>query len=909
MAGSPPTTQSQHSASRPVFPRGTAADAAAVVPPELPTGLSFPICRADGQAFASLSDIEPLLASESSGHFVLGANHSWHGGIHFSDRSVPQHRHEQPLRCMMDGTVVAYRLNRTYPSQRWMGQSLAYSTGFCLIRHDYCSARRDPAGEGSSEGECNRLRFYSLYLHLADYQSYQPTVTTARIVRLKQRLYVRQAEDVQQRLGKLGADSEITLLDEPSTSLVIVESTPSGPRERTLRFIKGRVSRKASGSQRQVGLHQEVWVADCEEYVEHLVCHQENGGRHSPGYWASQVAARLRNPYPIYRSAEALQRDDESPEGRLQVGSRLQFNRLELREISREGRRMQIALCTLHEGISGSRAEPVTGQVWVEISDQTLIQQPLPPEQFEQIVECQIPIRAGEAIGFLGRYQTPAEPLALGHHTDEYRVHIELFSDETETVLRDFLGNPAGLTQGASFVRLRGDEQLFDRQQQVGSCQFSERAQCPDPDQWVAIRRREQDAQGSHWCELATVRSGFASLNQVYVREQEISPISQFDLARLGFAVVDGGEHGHGIVLQASEVPGLFTNVWQQLDGNQDGMVDAAEIAAALRDERHREQLQKCIIHHPSEWSLAWQQQVKGHLQQLKSQAVGRGREGEPSRQALELEEQRLAELVMERFPTPLFFFHPLVMINQLMPVITQSLLVVLEMLSVLVPGIERRDCSLLLRYLNQYMQAYEINTPLRVCHFLAQVAHESKFQPRAENLNYSPQRMREIYGCRGGPSQYDETRDDCRQGRISARNGLWSNSDYYARNPEHLGSLVYANRMDNENESTGDGYKYRGRGLIQLTGKRNYRKFTNDHNHRYPERMMDFLQEPELVSSDLEFAVESACFYWGLYRINDAADRDDIDAVTTIINNGRNGMEDRRSKLSAIKRHLNIGE
>lgn len=71
----------------------------------------------------------------------------------------------------------------------------------------------------------------------------------------------------------------------------------------------------------------------------------------------------------------------------------------------------------------------------------------------------------------------------------------------------------------------------------------------------------------------------------------------------------------------------------------------------------------------------------------------------------------------------------------------------------------------------------------------------------------------------------------------------------------------------------------------------------------------MDFLQEPELVSSDLEFAVESACFYWGLYRINDAADRDDIDAVTTIINNGRNGMEDRRSKLSAIKRHLNIGE
>ena len=427
----------------------------------------------------------------------------------------------------------------------------------------------------------------------------------------------------------------------------------------------GRPSTKPA---RRVGERPSYFGFD-QQGLEHQVRQLESGGRLIPGYWSSQVAARLRNPYPIYRSVQALQRDD-SPEGRLQVGSRLQFNRLELCEVSSEGRQIQIAPCTLLEGISGSRAEPVTGQVWVVINEQTLVQQPLPPQQFEQIVECQIPIRAGEAIGFLGRYQTPAEPLALGHYTDEHRVHIELFSDESEAVLRDFLDNRAGLTQGASFVRLRGDEQLFDKQQQAGICQFSERAQCPDPDQWVAIRRREQDEQGSCWCELATVRSGFASLNQVYVREQEISPISQFDLARLGFSVVDGGADGNGVVLQASEVPSLFSNLWQQLDRNQDGQVDAAEIEAALRDVKHREQLKKCIIKHPSEWSPTWQQQVRGYLQQLKSQAVGRGREGEPLLQALELEEQRLTELVLERFPTPLFFFHPLVMINQLMPVI-----------------------------------------------------------------------------------------------------------------------------------------------------------------------------------------------------------------------------------------------
>ena len=878
--------------------------------------LSFPVCRGDGQPFTTLAELEAVIASEPAGQFVLGANRSWHGGIHLSERSVPHHKEKYPLRCMMDGTVVAYRLNRSYPRQEWRGNSLAYSTGFCLIRHDYCSASRHSgsthtatpsAGDGDAAGDCNRLRFYSLYMHLADYQSYQPTVANERIVRLKQRLYVREGEDLQRRLGKLGADSIITLLDAPSTSLVIVESTSSGPRERTLRFIKGRVSQKARGSQRRVGLHQEVWVADCDEYVEHQEISQQVGGRAMPAYWSSRVVATLRNPSAIYRTAQALQSDD-SLEGRLQVGSRVQFDRLVQRQILLAGRPTMIAPCRVLEGVSGSSTEPVTGLVWLTINDHLLEQQPLPPEQFDQIVECQIPIRAGEAIGFLGRHQAPAEPLALGHYSDEYRVHIELFSDDQEEALLHLLGNQAGLTHGASFVRLRGDELLFDKRQQDSGCQFSERGQCPDPDQLVAIRKRELDGQGVSWCELDTVRSGFASLHDVYVREQEVSPISQFDLARLGFAIVDGGFDGGEIVLQPSATPTLFANICQQLDRNQDGSVGAAEVAAALRDPAHREQLHKCIIKHPSEWSPAWRQQVAGHLQRLKQQALTRGAAGDPLQQALVLEEQRLSQLALDHFTAPLYFFHPLMLINQLMPVVSQSVLVVLEMLSVLVPGIERHDCSLLLRYLNEYMQAYEINTPLRICHFLAQVAHESKFQPRAENLNYSPRRMREIYGCRRGPSQYDASQDDCRQGRLSTRNGLWSNSDSYAHNPEHLGNLVYSNRMGNGAESSGNGYKFRGRGLIQLTGMENYTAFTTDHNRRFSSNPKDFIEEPDLLATDLEIAVESACFYWVHYQINAAADRDDIEAATTIINNGLNGIDDRRRKLSTIKRYLNIG-
>ena len=69
-----------------------------------------------------------------------------------------------------------------------------------------------------------------------------------------------------------------------------------------------------------------------------------------------------------------------------------------------------------------------------------------------------------------------------------------------------------------------------------------------------------------------------------------------------------------------------------------------------------------------------------------------------------------------------------------------------------------------------------------------------------------------------------------------------------------------------------------------------------------------NFLEEPDLLATDLEVAVESACFYWVHYRVNTAADRDDIESVTSIINGGRNGIGDRTRKLIVIKRYMNIG-
>lgn len=874
------------------------------------TRLSFPVCRADGQPFADLAEIEALLSAEQQGQFILGSNRSWHGGIHITAATMPQHRAQQPLRCMMDGTVIAYRLNRNYPTVDLHGKPLAFSNGFCLIRHDYCSPPAEAASPASSaapgatDGRAlhtnpaaarNRLRLYSLYMHLADYQHYQPVVTQERILTLLRTIHVRRGNDIQRRLGQLAAGSTIRLLDTPSTSLQISEQG----RLRTLRFLKGLVTYKAAGSQERVALQAEVWVADCEEYVRHSQQPCATGGAPQPAYWNCRVKARLLNTYPIYRTQEDLLAE-RALEGRLQVGSSLQFQRHDLQSRMVGGVRKQLVPCELLSGVSGSSLAPVTGTVWVVVDDHLLAQEPGPPSVFEELVRCEVPIAAGDGVGFLGLQQTPIAPLALGTYRDDYRAHIELFSDEEAAAIQRLLQNEAGVEAGQSLLYLQGAEALFDRVQQGAALHFTDRGQCPDPDQLLPIQAQIPDADGQIWCELKGVRSGFTALSQVYVRAQDVQPIRQLDLARQGFCLIQARAASREIVLAGEQIPAPFRAIYQELDRNQDGELSADEIAAALQHPDHRAKLHKLIVQHPSEWGAEHQQQVSRYLQQLMAQSPE-----QEARDLLALELERLKALGIATIASPVYLFHPLQLLARLAVVTQQAALVVLEMLLLLCPELRNRDCTPLLGYLNLYMPQYQIDTPLRICHFLSQVAHESAFQPRAEGLYYRPVQMRKTYGCIGGSENYQPAIDDCRRGRKPQRVGLWDQEERYARHPEALANLVYAERMDNGNEASGDGFKFRGRGLIQLTGRSNYTLFTSKHNELFPDDPQDFVQHPDLLIQNLKYAVESACFYWQHYEINDPADRDDITAVTTIVNGGGNGIADRRNKLRAIKQRF----
>jgi putative chitinase len=168
-------------------------------------------------------------------------------------------------------------------------------------------------------------------------------------------------------------------------------------------------------------------------------------------------------------------------------------------------------------------------------------------------------------------------------------------------------------------------------------------------------------------------------------------------------------------------------------------------------------------------------------------------------------------------------------------------------------------------------MEFYKL-TPVRAAHFFAQTSHETGgFKAFSENLNYSAQGLQGIFG-KYFPGNLEES---------------------YARNPEKIANRVYASRMGNGDEKSGDGWKFRGRGALQLTGKDNYSAFAK------------YLNKPEIMTNPDSvatiYAFESAMFFfdknklWSIcdQGINDAA----ILALTKRINGGTHGLEDRNQK------------
>jgi predicted chitinase len=197
------------------------------------------------------------------------------------------------------------------------------------------------------------------------------------------------------------------------------------------------------------------------------------------------------------------------------------------------------------------------------------------------------------------------------------------------------------------------------------------------------------------------------------------------------------------------------------------------------------------------------------------------------------------------------------------------------------VPSVSSTNLPSFVKTFNEYAEKFGINTPLRVVHFLAQVFHESdNLRRREENLNYSADGLLKVF------PKYFKSRTEALA---------------YAHKPQAIANRVYASRMGNGNEASGDGWRFKGRGYIGTTGRDNYKAYANSEFCKG-----DLMAHPEWLAQ-APGDLKSALFFWYKNGLNALADKDDVNAVTKRVNGGYNGLANRGYLLRRFRKEFGV--
>lgn len=196
------------------------------------------------------------------------------------------------------------------------------------------------------------------------------------------------------------------------------------------------------------------------------------------------------------------------------------------------------------------------------------------------------------------------------------------------------------------------------------------------------------------------------------------------------------------------------------------------------------------------------------------------------------------------------------------------------------VPGVSNVNLPNFVKTFNEWAEKFGISTPLRVVHYLAQVFHESgNLRSREENLNYSADGLLRVF-----PKYFNAAM-----------------AKQYAHKPQMIANHVYANRMGNGSEASGDGWRFKGRGYIGTTGRDNYKAYADS-----PYCVGDLMAHPEWLAQN-PGDQKSAMYFWFKNGLNALADKDDVKAVTKRINGGYNGLENRMYLYRKFKKEFGL--
>ncbi|WP_421157635.1 pesticin C-terminus-like muramidase [Aeromonas dhakensis] len=547
---------------------------------------AFPILTAKGEEFKDAKALTALINGEQSGHYLLGNHNKWHGGIHISDKSAPWCKDKYPVRAMVDGKVVAFRMMKDYLTSEFQGESLRYSNCFCLVQHEYCEVNAETKAK-------NEFTFYSLYMHLLPWGQYQST----------EKLVLKKGWNARNSVPHANPDAEQQRVDAAlprftlpkDTELEMDSSVPSQKGNvggKVYDFIKVIIKSQLSNTQMKeaekagvvVSQGSSVWIANSPAAVEVIK-------PNLPTWLFDQIEAELLTNM-VGRADPGV----DGPTGRpvvgkksvsLPAGTKLQYDAHQL-EFHWDGdKARKMARCKyVTPSVDGVPSS--CGVAWVCVEDKYIKANTLPPSHLGElyVLPSPVAIAAGETIGYLGLVETPGS--LIGGKKSKHQVHLEVFTQDPR--LDDVLANKAGTKGGTTYAKVPAELFLYEKKKQE------------DKDIWVATGDKSQEELvESPKLEIDAAKQEWVCVSSgKYVKKEQVELLSQHDWLKIGFKKVDGsGSDGY---LDPDAPPTFFTELVKSFDTDKSGELSCEEMQAALQNSSNAEKLHKLIVKHSSEW-------------------------------------------------------------------------------------------------------------------------------------------------------------------------------------------------------------------------------------------------------------------------------------------------------------------
>ncbi|MFP2201972.1 glycoside hydrolase family 19 protein [Enterobacter ludwigii] len=879
--------------------------------------ISFPVpSNKKGHPFSSVEELLSMIGGESSGLYLVGSQGMWHGGIHITDATIPWcalstdsgaeneycrelYKGEQFIRCMADGEIVAWRVSKDYESAaiEWRGEKLFLSTSFLLVKHYIQPGDTEESG----------LTFFTLYMNLAPYAAYKQQGSLAdRKVAGVQRYYS-SAEDLQagRAAGKLGKDTVVTLSD------TIV--TRSSDQRQFTEVTITRETKNTAGETLAAGTR--IWTVSDQGYLKatESVPVPSWWAKCSPAYTNESegvVNCTSRTNWAYYLSSDDVLQYKNA--GSLVADFPLSYEPGNTaQQVIRPGKNPGDAARTFSLVTLGRDKDKLKkgDRVWLVSDGDSLT--PVAPAAsgsgpvFNDVYAPSepVPINAGDSLGHMGFYQLPEE----NGKRSRYQVHIECLSMDD---MEKFITNPGRVGEdNPVYLTWQADAPLFEKGEQ-GMVAGSRKTKISGIVTLAKVPGA--DAEGN-----ALTNNRDAAYFQIrqeggWLSATSVQKVSQYALGELGFVTLNKAPESFDLIDGIKQPDNVVKGILEQLykaaqdetrtthalnkynykrlleliDSNQDGYYSEQEYLQAIHNVSYRDHLYRVIAKHASEWYYGKDDQLwKTYLDTLTTDAP-------LWKTYLEafLDKMTWMKAVSEKgvvLGPEVWHMHPIVFLNAIKKGKTK---ITREMLRRIWSDRRNVSDSVLDVVAEEFSNKFDmcnINTKNRLYHFFAQIYQEvgPAFNLN-EGFNYRPQVLIDKFAYYRNHPQ-DAQADGFIPGRQAA-------------NKQSIANRAYGGREGNADIASGDGWRYRGRGMKQLTFKNNYRSFTNYHERVWGESI-DFETNPDFLVETV-YAARSALYFWvqnNLYsRADNGVGRAVSDSITRIVNLHDNHYVDRHNNL-----------